>query len=146
MKIIIEKPELLQLRVQAFIGVAEKVLKERRDSLWASFQIVSGNLRRVSLATSKKRFKLQSIDRCQGVWDCLNKGNFTDGANFEGIDWIDLRDVLYHTCYTINMQGEKSMKALRESGKDIVIEIYKDDVTFNKALETFQLQSIFPEK
>lgn len=123
----------LKIRVMAFIGISKKVLEQKRDFLWSSFVMKDGECRRVSLATSKKNFKAQWIDRYQKALDCLNSKDFTTA------DWIDLRDVLYMVLYTIDMQGEKSMKALRESNKDIVIEVFKkDDTLFNDALIQFQ--------
>lgn len=130
--IYIEKIGLLKIRVMAFIGTAASVLNDRQEFLWSSFVMKDGKCRRVSLATTKKNFKAQWIDRFQKVLDCLNSNDLTT------IDWIDLRDVLYAVLYEINMQGEKSMKALRVSEKDIIIEVKEQDNTvYNDVLKRF---------
>jgi len=132
MKVIIENVTLLKDRLADFISIAKQVLNHRREFLWSSFEMEKGKCRRVSLTTSKKRFKAQFIDRYTNALQCLESNDFNQA------DWIDLRDVLYHVCYTINMQGEKSMKAFRESKKDIVIEVNGDIDYFVESLSVFK--------
>jgi len=131
MKVYIEDVLRLKLRILAFIDVAEKVLNERKEFLWSVFEMKNGKCQRVSLSTAKKRFKAQCIDRYREALDCLNSNDFSK------VDWIDLRDVLYNVLYAIDMQGEKSMADLRQSKKDIIIEVYKDEDAFSDDLERF---------
>ena len=132
MNVYIQDVSKLRLRILAFMGTAKNVLNNRREWLWTSFVMKNGKCRRVSLETAKKNFKAQWIDRYQKAFDCLGTDDFTT------VDWIDFRDVLYTVLYNINMQDEKSMKALRDSKKDIVIEVYgNDDALFNNVLERF---------
>jgi len=131
MKVYIEDVLRLKLRILAFIDVAEKVLNERKEFLWPKAEMKNGHCVSVPLATAKKSFKAHWIDRYQEALDCLNSNDFSK------VDWIDLRDVLYHVLFAIDMQGEKSMAALRQSKKDIIIEVYKDEDAFSDGLERF---------
>ena len=121
MKVYIENVTLLKDRLDDFITIAKHVLVHRKEFLWPKCEMKNGHCVSVPLATVKKSFKTHWIDRYQEALDCLNSNDFTTA------DWIDLRDVLYHVLFAIDMQGEKSMAALRQSKKDIIIEVYNDD-------------------
>lgn len=121
MNVYIENVTLLKNRLADFISIAKQVLAHRKGFLWAKCEMKNGHCVIIPLATAKKSFEAHWIDRYQKALDCLN------GKDFTTIDWIDLRDVLYHVLFALDMQGEKSMAALRQSKKDIIIEVYNND-------------------
>lgn len=128
MKIIIENPKFFMQRIARVIHQATEILSLKTDCLWNSFQIVNGKCKRVSVATAKKRFKIQFIDRFHDALKCLESNDFSQ------IDWIDFRDILTACQYKANFffKSEEEIKAWKE---DVIIEVYtQDDVFFQNTL------------
>jgi predicted DNA binding protein len=134
-RVIIENPNLFMSRIERVKMQAQGILRGRYDNFWASFQVVKGKSKRVSVATAKKRFQSRFIDRFDEALECLKSQNFSE------IDWIDFRDVVDACHYKIvDSWGltEKQLKALKKS--DIVIEVYsRDDKHFRDTLRRLQM-------
>ena len=116
-------------RLEQWLEAMQDVHDNRREIYWSRFESVKGKVVSMTLAESKRRFKNQMIDRAQTVLDAINN------CTAPSLDWIEYRDVLYHTGFEIDMLGFKSYKALRESNKEIMVGYKGSDTEFATTLK-----------
>ena len=128
MSVKIQNKEILIKRLNKWIKTLQYVLDNKRDLFWSSFEKKKGQLVFISKKEAKLRFQDLFIDRYKIVLHSIETNNLD-------IDWIEYRDVFYWLCFNIPLLGEKSYKKLRESKKDLLIQLYKDDDCFENFLK-----------
>jgi len=124
----IQDKEILIQRLNKWIKTLQYVLDNKRDMFWSSFEKKEGQLLFISKKEAKSRFQNLFIDRYKFILHAIETNNLD-------IDWIEYRDVFYWLCFNIPLLGEKSYKKLRESKKDLIIQVYKNDEYFESFLK-----------
>ncbi len=117
MEAYIDNKKILIGRLNSWIEAMEYVLQNRRDLFWSRYGFKNGKIIHIGINRFKEAFKKQFIGRYEIVLKAIETNQIHE------LDWIEYRDVLYNVCFSIDMLGKKSYKALRESEQPIMIDV-----------------------